>query len=144
MLAVQQQVKLHSAPAAEVIIPLDLGIHAWLGVWAHNYQAAESHPDCVYMIIGIQSARVMIRRINPITIIIILLSDKLAVLTNAPRGVARGKMTKCKMPKCLSEEWFRRCDQIKTTLLVMPGVHTHTRTHTHTHTHTHRHRARSA
>lgn len=32
------------------------------------------------MVIGIQSARVMIRRINLITIIIILLSDKLVVL----------------------------------------------------------------
>lgn len=54
-----------------------------------------THRDCVYMVIGIQSARVTIRRINLITIIIILLSDKLAVLTNAPRGDTRGKSAKC-------------------------------------------------
>lgn len=57
---------------------------------ARSYQPGKSRRDCVYMVIGIQSARVMIRRINLIIIIIILLSDKLAVLTNAPRGYTRG------------------------------------------------------
>ena len=53
-------------------------------ILAHSYEPGKSHRDCVYMVIGIQSARVMIRRINLIIIIIILLPDKLAVLTNAP------------------------------------------------------------
>lgn len=65
-------------------------------IWAHTYQPGKSHRDCVYMVIGIQSARVMIRRINLITIIIILLSDKLAALTNAPRGYTRGKWQSAK------------------------------------------------
>lgn len=70
------------------------------------------------MVIGIQGARVMIRRINRITIIIIILSDELAVLTNAPPGRARGKS----VGVC---EWKRFCcsDQIKMTLSIMRRTH---------------------
>lgn len=65
-------------------------------ILAHHYQPGISHRDCVYMVIGIQGARVIIRRINLITIIIILLSDKLAVLTNAPHGATHGKWQSAK------------------------------------------------
>lgn len=60
----------------------------------------------------------MIRRINRITIIIIILSDELAVLTNAPRGRARGKS----VGVC---EWKQFCcsDQIKMTLSIMRRAH---------------------
>ena len=48
------------------------------------------------MVIGIQSAWVMIRRINLITIIITPLSDELAVSTNAPTGHTCGKRQRTK------------------------------------------------
>lgn len=79
-------------------------------IWTHHYQPWESHRGGVYMVICIQSARVMIRRINLITIIIILLSDKLAGSTNAPRGSALGKLQSVKMSN--SEwKWFSSSDQ---------------------------------
>lgn len=55
------------------------------------------------MVIGIQGARVMIRRINLITTIIILLSDKLAVLTKAPLGYAGGKWQRSRAKAVLLE-----------------------------------------
>lgn len=53
----------------------------------HSYWPGKSHRDRVYMAIGIQSAWVMIRRIYLIMVIIILLSDKLAVLQMLPEDI---------------------------------------------------------
>lgn len=77
--------------------------------------AEESHGGAVYTVIGAQSARVMIRRINQITIIIIILSDELAVLTNAPRGRARGR--------AWERERFCWSEQIEMTLSIRRRAH---------------------
>lgn len=57
----------------------------------------------------------MIRRINRITIMIIILSDELAVLTNTPRGCARGRVRE--------RERFCWSEQIKMTLPIRRRAH---------------------
>lgn len=71
------------AEQLKVIVSSDLRATCSAFTLSRNHQAGKSHRDRVYMVISVEGARLTIGGINQITIIIILLSDKLAVYTNA-------------------------------------------------------------